>query len=288
MPSITMPSITMPSIMNRGQRALHATRIAGSGEPSSVLVMLHGIYGRGRNWSAIARAVAEARPDYACWLVDLPYHGDSPPGRHGDTVSGLAADVREWMDEAGVSADAILGHSYGGKIALAVAAAVPTARLQVWLIDSTPDVRPPSGSAWDMLELVRRLPPSFASREEAARAIEAGGYSPGVARWMASNLERRGDRFVWRLDFEAMERLLRDFFQADLWHVVEHPSTEHEIHVVKASQSNVLTTEAVRRIEAAAAASGRVHLHHRAGGHWIHTESPEAIVELLVGRLPRR
>jgi pimeloyl-ACP methyl ester carboxylesterase len=269
---------------------VHAARIAASGEieTRSALVMLHGIYGRGRNWTTIARAVVEARPDYACWLVDLPHHGDSLPGRHGDTVNGLAADVREWMDEAGVSADAILGHSYGGKIALALAAAAPAARLQVWLIDSTPDVRPPSGSAWDMLALVRRLPPSFASREEAAQAIEAGGYSPGVARWMASNLERRGDRFVWRLDFDVMERLLLDFFRTDLWHVVEHPSADHEIHVVKASQSRVLTDEAVRRIEAAAAASGRVHLHHRAGGHWIHTESPQAIVDLLVRHLPRR
>jgi pimeloyl-ACP methyl ester carboxylesterase len=61
---------------------LSATRVAASNEPSKALVMLHGIYGRGRNWQAIARGVTTARPEYACWLIDLPHHGDSGPGQH--------------------------------------------------------------------------------------------------------------------------------------------------------------------------------------------------------------
>jgi pimeloyl-ACP methyl ester carboxylesterase len=51
---------------------LAATRVAAVGAPDRSLVMLHGIYGRGRNWQAIARAVVAARPEYGCWLVDLP------------------------------------------------------------------------------------------------------------------------------------------------------------------------------------------------------------------------
>ena len=66
--------------------------------------MLHGIYGRGRNWQAIAKGVVASRPEYGCWLVDLPYHGASPPASHGDSVSGLAQDVREWLDAQAVTA----------------------------------------------------------------------------------------------------------------------------------------------------------------------------------------
>jgi pimeloyl-ACP methyl ester carboxylesterase len=263
---------------------LAATRIAAVDEPDHALVMLHGIYGRGRNWQAIAKGVVGERQEYGCWLVDLPHHGASPPAIHGDTVAGLAHDVREWLDAEGVAPNAILGHSYGGKVALAMAAQWPGARLQVWVIDSTPEVKTPSGSAWGMLEIIRALPPRFESRDQAVQALVQHGYAPGVGQWMATNLVREGRGFVWALDFEAMERLLRDFFATDLWNVIESPAPEHDIHIIKASESSAISTAAVVRIEAAS--GDRVHLHHRSGGHWIHAESPQVITELLIGTLP--
>jgi esterase len=276
---------------------LSATRVAVGEVTERSLVLLHGIYGRGRNWQGIARSVVAARPEYDCWLVDLPHHGDSSAGAHGDTVAGLARDLREWMAEARIAPTAILGHSFGGKVALAVAAAARNVALQIWVIDSTPEVKPPSGSAWGMLEVVRRLPPRFPTRETAVDHLIDAGYSRGVAQWMASNLAResstdagaqestadRGE-FVWRLDFAAMERLLLDFFQTDLWSAVISPGDRHDIHFLKASESHAISEEAVKRIEAAD--SARVHMHHRQGGHWIHAESPAVVVDLLVECLP--
>lgn len=263
---------------------LAATRVAAVEQPDHALVMLHGIYGRGRNWQAIAKGVVAARPEYGCWLVDLPYHGASPAASHGDSVSGLAQDVREWLKSEGVEPNAILGHSYGGKIALAMADQQRDARLQVWVIDSTPEVKTPSGSAWNMLEVVRALPVRFDSREQAVQALVERGYALGVGQWMATNLVREGNGFVWALDFDAMERLLRDFFVTDLWRVLESPASGHDIHILKASESSAISSAAVVRIEAASGV--QVHFHQRQGGHWIHAESPQVIVELLVGGLP--
>lgn len=261
---------------------LAVTRL-GADTANKAMIMLHGIYGRGRNWQAIARAVTAARPDYACWLVDLPHHGDSPAGSHGETVKGLAADVMDWMQDQHITPTAILGHSYGGKVALAIAERLRERPLQVWVIDSTPEVKPPSGSAWTMLDLVRRLPNRFATRDEATQAIVNGGYALGVAQWMATNLTRADDGFVWKLDVEAMERLLRDFFATDMWHIVESPGAGHEVHFLKASESSAISSAAVARLERVAGA--QVHLHHRDGGHWIHAESPQVVAELLIEHL---
>jgi esterase len=263
---------------------LHATRIAASGDTGAALVMLHGIYGRGRNWQGIARALVEARPEYACWLVDLPHHGDSASGKHGDTVRGIAQDLHDWLAAQRLDMRAILGHSYGGKVALAFAHFAREKPLQIWVIDSTPEVKPPGGSAWGMLELIRRLPSQFATRDEAVDALIRGGSTRGVAQWMATNLVRNDQGvFVWRLDFDVMERLLRDFFATDLWPVLESRAPAHDIHVLKASQSSAISPAAVQRLEAI---GPPVHLHHRSGGHWIHAESPELVVELLVECLP--
>ena len=264
---------------------LAATRIAVNDDSSCTMIVLHGIYGRGRNWQTIAKAVVAARPEYACWLVDLPFHGLSPAGTHGETVAGLAADVNEWLTGAQVRPDVILGHSYGGKVTLAMAAQARSARLQLWIVDSTPEVKEPSGSAWGMLDLVRRLPPRFPTREAAIDAIVNAGYARGVAQWMVTNLVRDDHGFVWGLDFDVMERLMRDFFATDLWSVVESPAQGHDIHFVKASESSAISDSAVRRIEAAA--DSHVHLHQLQGGHWIHAESPQQIAALLVDHLPR-
>jgi len=265
--------------------SLSSTRVAATDHPTRALVMLHGIYGRGRNWQGIARALVQARPEYACWLVDMPHHGDSGPGAHGDGVLGFAEDLRDWSLEQGVTPDAVLGHSYGGKVALAYAAAGHVRPLQVWVIDSTPETKSPSGSAWGMLEIVRALPRRLATRDEAIAGIMAGGYARGVAQWMSTNLARdAGGGFMWRLDFDVMDRLLHDFFTTDLWHVVESPPPGVDLHFLKASDSNALSPAGVTRLTAAT--SDHVHLHHRPGGHWIHAESPETVTELLVGSLP--
>ena len=246
--------------------------------------MLHGIYGRGRNWAAIAKGLVESRPEYMCWLVDLPHHGDSAPGTHGNTVSGVAEDVAAWFDAEAISPDAILGHSFGGKVALAMAGHWRDRPLQLWVIDSTPESRTPSGSAWELLQAVRQLPATFPSRDAFVSALTAEGWATGVAQWMATNLERRGDTFAWRLDFEAMEQLLVDFFGTDLWDVVEKPAAGHRLHFIKATESSVMSDDAVRRAEAAG--DGRVHVHRLAGGHWIHAERPADIVALLARALP--
>lgn len=265
--------------------ALAATRVAATDHVTRNLIMLHGIYGRGRNWQAIARGIVAATPEYACWLVDLPHHGDSGAGTHGDTVFGLAADLEDWLAAQRLAVDVVLGHSYGGKVALALAERRRADALQLWVIDSTPEVKAAAGSAWRMLGIIRALPRRFSTRDEVITAIVDGGFPLGVAQWMSTNLTRDGNGFVWRLDFDVMERLLDDFFVTDLWSIVEHPGPRHDLHILKASESSAISPDAVRRITAVS--SDRVHLHQLQGGHWIHAESPDVVTSLIVDRLPR-
>lgn len=270
--------------MSAGTSGLAAQRVAVGQGTTLDLVMLHGIYGRGRNWQAVARAIVAARADVGCWLVDLPHHGASGPGRHGDTVHGLAQDVLDWTAAAQVPLRVVLGHSYGGKVALAIAERLRGTPLQVWVIDSTPDIKEPSGSAWEMLRAVRSLPDRFTSREEAQMALQARGYELPVAQWMTTNLVRDGETFRWHLDFDAMERLLHDFFVTGVWPVIESPDPSHDIHIVKATRSSAIAPDTHARI--AAATGAHVHLYEREGGHWLHAERPDLITTLLLEHLP--
>lgn len=251
------------------------------------LHVLHGIYGRGRNWGAVAGHLTARRPDWACVLLDLRHHGASPRTPPPHTVEAAAADVVASAARRGEAIDAILGHSFGGKVALRVAAARPAALRQVWVIDSTPAAAATGTDAWRLLQVLRALPPRVDSRRAASDAIAAAGFAPALAEWMTTNLARAGDGYVWALDLDAMEAFLEDYARTDLWATIEDPPDGMMIHVVKATGSGVLTPEACGRIETAGRRHGRVQLHRVPGGHWIHTDNPQAIVALLARELPR-
>ncbi|MGI9182898.1 MAG: alpha/beta fold hydrolase [Longimicrobiaceae bacterium] len=265
---------------------LSHTRVAASGrDPERWLLVLHGIYGKGRNWGSVARRVVDARPEWGALLVDLRMHGDSRGFRPPHTVESSAADLRRLVEQLELPAAGVLGHSFGGKVALAYARERPEGLDQLWVMDSTPAIKVPSGSAWRMIGIVRSLPEQFGSRAEAVEAVQAHGYDKGLAQWMAMNLAPDDDVYRWTIDWDAMESMLRDFFRTELWEVVERPPEGVEIHFAKATQSDTLDEEEVARIEAAGRENERVFLHHLEGGHWINTDNPDAVVELLVSRL---
>ncbi|MGI3776666.1 MAG: alpha/beta fold hydrolase, partial [Janthinobacterium lividum] len=97
---------------------LHAVR-AGEGP---VVVLLHGLFGSGRTLGVVARRlVAEG---FSALSLDLRNHGGSghAPGMGYGVMAG---DVVETLDALGVGAAAVLGHSMGGKVAMALAGAAP-------------------------------------------------------------------------------------------------------------------------------------------------------------------
>lgn len=99
------------------------------------------------------------------------------------------------------------------------------------------------------------------------------------------NLERDGDRLRWKLDWEAIEAVLRDFFATDVWSVIENPPAELEVHVIRALKSDSIETAGAERLLAAGERTGKVHLHEVDAGHWLNVDNPEAVLDLLVSHL---
>ncbi|MDH5760512.1 MAG: alpha/beta hydrolase [Gemmatimonadota bacterium] len=262
---------------------LHHQKIATAGapEPTRWILVLHGIYGAGRNWASVARRFVQARPEWGAVLVDLRQHGGSTGFPPPHTVQACADDLAALVKGEGLEARAILGHSFGGKVAMVYARHAPVPLERVWVVDSTPEARAPDGSAWGMLRVLRLYPGPFPDRGAGIAAVESEGFPNSVAQWMSTNLVHEDDGYRWRLDANEMESLMRSFFATDTWDVVEDPPAGAQMHLIRAEESSVLSDGACARTEAAGRANGRTHLHRVAGGHWVNADNPDALQELL-------
>jgi len=132
-----------------------------------------------------------------------------------------------------------------------------------------------------MLRVLREFPGPFPDRESVLRAVQTIGFDLGVSQWMSTNAVPRDGTLHWRIDADDMEELLLDFFRTDLWAAVERPPIGADLHIVRATESNILTPEAMARISETAQATGRVHHHDVQGGHWLNADNPTALVTLL-------
>lgn len=259
------------------QPSLHQYTVA---EPSARrwLYVLHGINGTGRNWASFARRLVAARPEWGAVLVDLRLHGHSQGFEPPHTMGACVRDLVGLSAALGRPFDAVLGHSFGGKVALMMAAA--PAPGQVWVVDATPGLRSPDGPAARLLQTVRRHPGPFADRADAIARVEADGFAAHVARWLATNLVLGFDGYRWGFDPDEVEQLLTDYCRSDLWDVIETPAPASEIHVVRATWSDTLSEGDMRRVRAASL-NGRVHGHELAGGHWLHVDNPDGLHALV-------
>ncbi|MFQ5746333.1 MAG: alpha/beta fold hydrolase [Gemmatimonadota bacterium] len=266
---------------------LHAVDVArGPDAPTRWVFVLHGIFGAGRNWRSVADALVEARPDWGCVLVDLRLHGRSLGASPPHTLEACAADLGPLIETRGPEDLVLLGHSFGGKVALAASLAAPGHLRQVWVIDASPSRLEGVGSARRVLDLVRRLPASFPSRREAVHRLVEEGLEPAVASWLATNLEERRAGWRWRFRPADMDALLESFRETDLWRVVETPPGTAEVHLVRALRSGALGRADLERAARAARRTGRVRVHELDGGHWLNADNPMGLRDLLARLLP--
>lgn len=85
---------------------------------AEAVVVCHGLFGSKQNWRSLGRAMAKrfCLPVYA---LDLRNHGTSPhiEGLH---YADMAADVLGFLKEHNLKKVVLIGHSMGGKVALAL------------------------------------------------------------------------------------------------------------------------------------------------------------------------
>lgn len=258
------------------------------GDPGAIpIVFLHGIFGSGSNWRTFARQLIALRPNHRAILVDLRMHGRSQDFSAPHTIENAAADVTELIGQLRATPGSpcvVFGHSFGGKVAALVRERVRP--VQTWILDTSPNAHPEQiNNAGQLavrgLAVMEAMPATFVSREAFVEHLAGEGFSPVIAKWLATNVERRGEAYGFRLRAEAMRDLLTSYYQTDIWHGLGKMEYGVVEYVVAGKESAVSGEEIDRLRRLGPVTTSTI----EDAGHWIHIDRPEALRALVVSRL---
>ena len=164
----------------------------GSGPP---LVVLHGLFGSGHNWRGVARQLAASHTVHS---VDLRNHGASPWADSMD-YAAMADDVLQLMDRLDLPRSSVMGHSMGGKTAMALALRHPRRVDRLIVVDIAPvsyaDTLTPFAEAMRGADVL-----AAATRTEVQARLRQAVPDPAVVPFLMQNLVTHNDHFDWRLN----------------------------------------------------------------------------------------
>ncbi|HUV20358.1 MAG TPA: alpha/beta fold hydrolase [Gammaproteobacteria bacterium] len=176
---------------------LHYTK-SGSGP---ALLILHGLFGSGKNWHSHMRRFAES---FAVYSVDLRNHGQS---FHADEMNypSMAADVAQLIAQLELRDCRILGHSMGGKVAMTLAIQHPALLSRMIVADIAPVAYQHDYD--DLIEPILALDlDSFASRTQIDHALRPSIPEDQLRAFLLQNLFRETDGWRWRVNWPIIQR----------------------------------------------------------------------------------
>lgn len=254
---------------------IHATEVGEQGER---VVFLHGLFGQGRNFNQIAKALT---PELRSVLVDLPNHGRSA-WTETTAYEHVADTLAEWLRGTyGEEPVHVVGHSMGGKVAMVLALRHPDLVDRLVVVDIAPVDNEGSDEFEHLLDSLAQLDiGSLERRSEADEQLASRVDNDRVRGFLLQNLRSGPDGMHWQANLDLLRRELptiggfpdidATFGRPVMWVAGERSPYIKDEH--KPEMRRLFPFTRTVTIKGA--------------GHWVHSEKPEEFVTALRVFLP--
>jgi pimeloyl-ACP methyl ester carboxylesterase len=254
-------------------------RKIGAGDP---LIILHGLYGSSDNWYSIGRALAD---NYEVFMIDLRNHGNSPHSpEHNYTI--MCDDLVDFLARNQIDRAAFLGHSMGGKTALAFGLKNPDKVSRMIVVDISPFEYDLAHSKVAILHqgIMQGMqsiePEKIADRREADAMMKKFVSEATIRQFLLKNLKRdpKG-RFYWALNLPVLARNMTGIFSGLIPRNGNGPLniSHFPLLFIRGEYSGYLNKkdeEAIRYLLPWAQI-----ITIPKSGHWVHAEQPVAFLQ---------
>ncbi len=161
------------------------------------VLIVPGLFGSAKNWGAIAKNLSETRQVFA---IDMRNHGFSP-WYDTHSYADMADDLHAFLSPLATPVD-VIGHSMGGKAAMALALTHREVIRRLLVADIAPV--PYSHSHTGLIDAMRALDLSRVNkRSDAFRALETDIPDAGVRAFLLQSLDIKARK--WRLNLNVLE-----------------------------------------------------------------------------------
>lgn len=254
---------------------LHTTVLGESGSP---VAFCHGLFGQGKNFTALGRQAAQ---QHRVALVDLPDHGRSPWSdsfSYLDMADQVADELTELMPGQQWS---LVGHSMGAKVVMLIALRRPELVRRLCVIDMSPVTYPSAGSAFSpFVDGMRSLPlDELTDRSRAEQLLEPYVPDAVVRSFLLQNLRREGRGFRWQMNLDLLGDSLGELGSWPAQELADGAQYDGPTLWVAGSESTYVREEYEDAMRGYFPRARLVVV--KGAGHWVHSERPEVVAELL-------
>jgi len=241
------------------------------------VVFLHGLFGQGKNWTGVAKQVADR---HRVLLVDLPHHGRSAWPERFD-LAEAAADVLATLP--GDEPVAVVGHSLGGKVAMVLALLHPARVARLCVADISPVSYARGREFPGYIAAMRGMDlATVTRRSDADRLLAPAVPDDTVRSFLLQNLRRdpaAPSGWSWQLNLEVLDR---DLATISAWPEGELAGVapyDGPVLWLAGERSSYVRPEYEPAMDRWFPRNRKVTL--KDTGHWLHSERPDLFVEVL-------
>ena len=229
-------------------------------EKSHPVMIVHGLYGSGRNWGVIAKRLSD---QFFVITVDLRNHGDSPwLDTHNYHV--MADDLVEVINSLNIKPN-VIGHSMGGKAAMVLALKRPNLVRNLIIADIAPVKYEHDQSQF--IEAMQKVDLSkVEKRSDATLALSKFVEDKSLQNFFTQSLDIKAKR--WKLNLKVL--------RSEMSEILSFPKIESEFSghslFLKGEKSDYIKSEH-RKLIKSLFTKARFATFKEAG-HWLHAEKP--------------
>ncbi|WP_299938270.1 alpha/beta fold hydrolase [uncultured Pelagimonas sp.] len=244
------------------------------GQPGATppMLIIHGLYGSGRNWGVIAKRLSNER---LVLTPDMRNHGDSFRSDVHD-YPAMASDLAEVIEAHGGRAD-VVGHSMGGKAAMVLALTRPELVNRLVVADIAPVTY--THSQIQFIDAMRKVDLSrVAKRSDAVEQLAEHVEDKTLQAFFTQSLDIKNQS--WKLNLDALADQMP--------HILGFPEVtgtyDGSTLFLSGADSDYVKPEYRDKIRAHFPKARFAKL--PGAGHWLHAEKPREFEASLRAFLP--
>ncbi|CAL1573036.1 unnamed protein product [Knipowitschia caucasica] len=246
------------------------------------LVFLHGLFGSKSNFHSIAKSLVQ-RTGRKVVTVDARNHGSSPHSPEL-TYEAMSADLKQLLSQLKIDRCVLIGHSMGGKTAMATALTQSSLVEQLVVVDISPSQSATRTNFRFYIQAMQNVKissdiPRSTARRMAEDQLRSSVKEHSVRQFLLTNLIELNGHYAWRVNLDAISAHLETLLSFPLF---ETPYQGPTLFLGGAS-SAYISSDDYPEIERLFPLADIQYIPD--ASHWIHADKPLDFISSIVSFL---